>query len=71
MHNVHAANCHIHGSGERNGAQRRTKVSFTTTMMQALKLLWLVSWDETMLNSEEIKPVALTIIELRLSEGIS
>ena len=27
--------------------------------------------DEVTLNSEEIEPVALAIIELRLSEGIS
>jgi len=27
--------------------------------------------DKAMLNSEEIKPVAIAIIELRLSEGIS
>ena len=30
-----------------------------------------MSPDEATLNSEEIKPVALTIIELRLSEGIN
>ena len=29
------------------------------------------SWDEVMLNSEKIKPVALAVIELCLSEGIS
>jgi len=29
------------------------------------------SWDEATLNSEEIKPIALVVIELRLSEGIS
>jgi len=29
------------GSGERNGEQRRTKVSFVRAMMQALELLWL------------------------------
>ena len=28
------------------------------------------SWDEAMLNIEKIKPVALAIIELLLSEGI-
>jgi len=27
--------------------------------------------DEATLNSEEIKPMALAVIELRLSEGIS
>ena len=30
------ANRHLHGSGERNREQRRTKVSFGRTMMQAL-----------------------------------
>ena len=30
-----------------------------------------MSPDEATLNSEEIKPVAIAIIELRLSEGIS
>jgi len=43
-------------------------------MIQALKLLWLVKGtppDEAMLNSEEIKPVAVAIIELCLSECIS
>jgi len=29
------------------------------------------SWDEVTSNSEKIKPVALAIIELCLSEGIS
>jgi len=29
------------------------------------------SWDKATLNSEEIKPVAIAIIELCLSEGIS
>jgi len=29
------------------------------------------SQDEAMLNSEEIKPIALWIVELRLAEGIS
>ena len=43
-------------------------------MMWALELLWLAkgtSRDEATLNSEEIKPVAVAIIELRLSESIS
>ena len=29
------------------------------------------SWDKATLNSEEIKPIALVVIELCLSEGIS
>ena len=42
-------------------------------MIQAMEKLWLagMSWDKATLNSEEIKPVALAIIELHLSEGIS
>ena len=43
-------------------------------MMQALELQRLVkgtSWDEAMLNSEEIKSIPLLVIELRLSEGVS
>jgi len=39
-------------------------------MVQALELLRLASLDEATLNSEEIKPAAIAIIELRLSEGI-
>ena len=41
-------------------------------MMQALELLQLwkgISPDEVTLNSEEIKPVAIAIIELRLSDS--
>jgi len=45
-------------------------------MMQAFELLQLakgmsLQLDEAILNSEEIKPVAIAIIELRLSERIS
>ena len=36
-------------------------------MMQALELLWLV---KKTLNSEEIEPIVIAIIDLRLSEGI-
>ena len=60
--------------GEKNGAHRRTKASFGRTMMQALELLWLakgMSRDKAMSNSEEIKSVAIVIIVLSLSEGIS
>jgi len=38
-HNAHTKNCHLCDSGEGNGAQSRTKVSFGRTMMQALELL--------------------------------
>ena len=62
---MRTANGHLRGKGERNGIQRKTKVSFGRTMMQAMELLRLAkgtSPDETMLNSEEIKPVATAII---------
>jgi len=36
------ANRHLRGSGERNGKQRRTKVSFGRTMIRALELQRLV-----------------------------
>ena len=43
--------------------------------MQALELLQLakrhIYMDETTLNIKEIKPVAIAIIELRLSEDIT
>ena len=38
---VNTAYCHLRGKGEMNGVQRRAKVSFGRTMMQALELLWL------------------------------
>ena len=57
------------GSGETNGEQRRTKVSFDRTMMQALELQKGTSRDKATRISEEIKPVALAISEL--SEGLS
>jgi len=56
-----------------NPEQRRTKVSFGRTIMRALELQQLVkgtSQDEAALNIEEIKPITLAVIELRLSEGI-
>ena len=31
-------NCHLRGGQERNGEQRRTKISFGRTMMRALKV---------------------------------
>jgi len=42
-HNTSAANRRLCSSGERNGAQRKTKVSFSRTIMQALELLRLVT----------------------------
>ena len=37
--NAHIANCCLHGSGETNGEQRRTEVSFDRIIIQALELL--------------------------------
>jgi len=34
-------NRHLHSNGERNGEQRRTKISFGRTMIRALELQWL------------------------------
>ena len=47
------------------------KGNFCKTMMQSLERRKSTSRDEVTLNSEKIKPVAIAIIELRLSEGIS
>ena len=45
-------------------------------MMCVLYVLWLVkrhimAWDEVTFNSEEIKSIALSIVELCLAGGIS
>jgi len=68
-------NRHLCSSEERNGEQRRKKVSISRTMMQVLELQQLakrhISLDEVTLDSEEIKPIALVVIELHLSEGVS
>ena len=60
-HNVCTADRNLRGKGERNGVQRRIKVSFGRTMMQALELLCGrqkgTSQTKAMLNCEEIKAV--------------
>jgi len=65
-HNVHTANLHLRGSGERNGEQRNTVVSFSRAIMQASDCCSRqkgTSQDEAMLISQEIKPVVMAIIE--------
>ena len=65
------SNHHLRSSEERNEKQRRTKVSFSRTVVQALELLQLLkrtSQDEAMSNSAKIKPVALVVIGASLSE---
>jgi len=70
-HNVRTTNRHPCSKGERNGVQRRTKVSFGRTMMRALELLWLAKKHIPGRTDVEIKAAAIAIIELCLSEGIS
>ena len=69
-HNARTTNRHLCGSGERNGAQRRAKVSFDKAMMQVL-LAKGTSRDKAMPNSVKMKSIALVVIGLCLSEGIS
>jgi len=55
--NAHATNCHLHGSGESNEAQRRTKISFARTIMQVLELLQLAKrhvWGTVMTKNAKI-----------------
>ena len=59
-------NRHLCRSRKRNGEQRRTKISF-----EMLRLAKGMSRDKAMLNSEEIKPMALVVTKLHSSEGIS
>ena len=61
------ANRHLCSSGERNGEQRRTKVSFGCEHWTCSGWRKCTSRDEATLNSE---PIDL-VVELRLSEGIS
>ena len=56
-------------NGEKNGAQRRTAISFSSTIMQSSKLLPLVK-KEVRIKWRWIKTVALTIINLCFPEGI-
>ena len=66
------ANCHLRGSGERNGKQRRKKVSFGRTMMRELELEQLVKrYILVGSNVEQWRNQAhIAVIELRLSEAI-
>ena len=44
---------------------------FLTQALELLQLAKGTALDEVMLNSEEIKALAIAVIELRLSEGIN
>jgi len=56
-HNAHSGNRHLCGSGERNGEQRRTKVSFGRTVMQALEMLQAHLGMKQCRTVQKIKPV--------------
>ena len=64
-------NRHFSLSAKMNGTQRRTLVSPWRMHFMYCSIPKGTSQDEAMLNSEKIKPVAVVIIELHLSEGIS
>ena len=55
---------------DRNGTQRRTKVSPQCVHCTYCGIPKGTSHDEAASNSDKIKPVALAVIELHLSEGI-
>ena len=64
-------NCHLRSSEERNGEQRLALVEPWCKHWSCSSWWKSTSWDEATLNSEEIKPITLVIIELCLSEGVS
>jgi len=65
------ANQHLALSAKRIGAQRRTKVALWCILCSCCSWWKGTPQDEATLSSEEIKPIALPIVELRLGEGIS
>ena len=52
-------NNHLRSSGERNGVQRKTKVSFGRTMMHALELAKRRVLKRSIVENEEIKPTVV------------
>ena len=66
---MRTTNRHLCDKGESNGVQRRTKVIGNFWQNHDVSTA-VGEKDEATLNSEEIKPVAIANIELRLSEGI-
>jgi len=51
--------------------QRRTPVSLSRMHCMYSSMVKGTSWAEATLNSEKFKPVALAIVKLHWSEGIS
>ena len=70
---MHTSNRHLHGSGEVIGAQRRTKVSFGRTVMQGILAAAVGKKARQRIGIEQckIKALAVVVIELHLSKGIS
>ena len=64
-------NRHLHGRGERNQEQRKALVEPWCKHWSCSGWWKGTSPDKAMLNSEEIKPIALAVIKLHLSEGVS
>ena len=55
---------------ERTGTQRRTKVHYVCSYCMCCDWQKGMSWDKATSNSEEIKPVALSLVKLCLAGGI-
>ena len=70
-HNTCTANCHVCSKGKRNRAQREALVEPWFKHLNCCGWWKGISTDEATFNSEEIKPVAIAIIKLHVSEGIS
>ena len=69
-HNAHTTNCHLCGKGERNGIQRRTKVSLVEPAMELLRLAKRHISGRSDIEQWRIQPLAIVVIKLRLFEGI-
>ena len=73
-HNAHTTNHHLCAKVERNGTQRRTKVSFDKTMMQVLELLWLAKRHILGLSNAEQwrnQAIATSILILKGSRDLN
>ena len=64
-------NQHLHGSGERNVTQRRTNVGPQCVHCSYFSWQKSTSQAKVTLNSKEIKPVTIPMVELCLAGGIN
>jgi len=58
-------------SAKRTGTQRRIKVAPWCMLCSYCGWKKGTSWDEATSNSEKLRPIAFSIVGLRLAEGIS